>query len=133
MVLPPDALEIFKQDDVIPLILQQNGLSGAHSVPRFKTKPKDVTLVTMGVAPEMIPPIQGKGSCGACPVKINLKKEEDTKKAKKAKETVAGTADEKKEEEETPKAAATQDVPEKMDTTVREEKDSTKNPNDEES
>ena len=40
VVLPPDALEIFKQDEVIPLILQQNGLSSAHSVPRFKTKPK---------------------------------------------------------------------------------------------
>ena len=135
MVLPPDALDIFKQEEVIPLILQQNGLSGAHSVPRFKTKPKGVTLVTMGVAREMIPLIRalgGKGSCGACPVKINVKKKEDTKKAEKAKETVAGIADEKVEEE-SPKAAANQDVPEKMDTTVREEKDTAKIPNDKES
>ena len=96
VVLPPDTLEIFKQEEVIPLILQQNGLTGAHSVPRFKTKPKGVTLVTMGVAPEMIPLIRalgGKGSCGACPVKINVKKEEDSEKAEKAgnaEETVAG-------------------------------------------
>ena len=136
MVLPPDALEIFKQDEVIPLILQQNGLSGAHSVPRFKTKPEGVTLVTMGVAPEMIQLIRalgGKGSCGACPVKINVKKEEDTEKAEKAEETVAETTDEKKGEEKTPNATATQEVPEKMDTTVRVEKDSTQKPNDEES
>ena len=135
MVLPPDALEIFKQEEVIPRILQQNGLTGAHSVPRFKTKPKGVMLVTMGVAPEMIPLIRalgGKGICGACPVKINVKKEEDSKKAEKAEETVAGTAD-KKVEEETPKAVANQDVPEKMDTTVREDKDPAKIPNDEES
>ena len=138
MVLPPDALDIFKQEEVIPLILQQNGLSGAHSVPRFKTKPKGVTLVTMGVAREMIPLIRalgGKGSCGACPVKIKVKKEEDTEKAKKAeetvakeaKETVAETTDRKIGEEETPKTAAAQNEPEKMDTTVRAEKDPTKN------
>ena len=135
VVLPPDTLEIFKEAEVIPLILQQNGLTGGHSNPRFKTKPKGVTLVTMGVAPEMIPLIRalgGKGSCGACPVKINVKKEEDSKKKEEedskkadeagtAKETAAENA-EKNVEEETPETAAKQGEPEKMDTTIREDK-----------
>ena len=137
VVLPPDTLEIFKEAEVIPLILQQNGLTGGHSSPRFKTKPKGVTLVTMNVAPEMIPLIRalgGKGSCGACPVKINVKKEEDSKKkeedSKKAdeagtdKETAAENA-EKNVEEETPETAAKQGEPEKMDTTVHEDKKDT--------
>ena len=130
MVLPPDTLDIFKQEEVIPLILQQNGLTGAHSAPRFKTKPKGVTLITMGVAPEMIPLIRalgGKGSCGACPVKINVKKEEDSEKAAKeaetTKETTADNA-EKNAEEETPETANKQEVT-AMDTTVREDKDTT--------
>ena len=137
VVLPPETLEIFKQEEVIPLILEQNGLSGAHSVPRFKTKPKGVSLVTMGVAPEMIPLIRalgGKGSCGAIPIKINVKKEEDTKKADKVDEPVAGTTDEKEEEDETPKATKElpkEKAPEKMDTSDKEDKDSSKNPNEE--
>ena len=76
IVLPPDTLEIFKQEEVIALILEQNCLSGAHSVPSFKTRDKGVSLVTMGVAPEMVPLIRalgGRGSCGATPIKINVK------------------------------------------------------------
>ena len=65
VVLPPETLEIFKQEEVIPLILEQNGLTGAHSVPRFKTKPKGVSLVTMGMAPEMIPLIRALGGKAA--------------------------------------------------------------------
>ena len=133
--MPPDALEIFKQEEVIPLILEQNGLSGGNSVPRFKTKPKGVSLVTMGVAPEMVPLIRalgGKGSCGACPIKINVKKEEDAEKAEKTKETVAVTTDEKKREEETPKTTeAAQEKPEELDTTNKVDKDSTKPSNEE--
>ena len=124
MVLPPDVLDIFKESEVVPLILQQNGLTGGHSNPRFKTKPKSVTLVTMGVAPEMIPLIRalgGKGSCGACPVKINVKKE--AKEAETTKETTADNA-EKNGEEETPETADKQEET-AMDTTVREEKKDT--------
>jgi len=130
MVLPPDTLDIFKQEEVIPLILQQNGLTGAHSAPRFKTKPKGVTLITMGVAPEMIPLIRalgGKGSCGACPVKINVKKEEDSEKAAKEAETTKETTTdnaEKNGEEETPETADKQEET-AMDTTVREDKKDT--------
>ena len=129
-MLPPDTLEIFKEAEVIPLILQQNGLTGGHSSPRFKTKPKGVTLVTMGVAPEMIPLIRalgGKGSCGACPVKINVKKEEDSEKAAKEAETTKETTTnnvEKNGEEETPENADKQEET-AMDTTVREEKKET--------
>ena len=135
VVLPPETLETFKQEEVIPLILEQNGLSDAHSVPRFKTKPKGVSLVTMGVAPEMVPLIRalgGKGSCRACPIKINVKKEEDVDKGEKVVETVAITTDEKGEEEN-PKATkeATQETPEEMDSTNRVEKDSTKPSNEE--
>ena len=124
MVLPPDVLDIFKEAEVVPLILQQNGLTGSHSNPRFKTKPKSVTLVTMGVAPEMIPLIRalgGKGSCGACPVKINVKKE--AKEAETTKEPTADNA-EKNGEEETPETADKQEET-AMDTTVREEKKDT--------
>ena len=75
----------------------------------------------MGVAPEMIPLIRalgGKGSCGACPIKINVKKEEDAEKAEKTKETVAVNTDEKKGKEETPKTTeAAHEKPEEMDTT----------------
>ena len=86
----------------------------------------------MGVAPEMIPLIRalgGKGSCGAIPIKINVKKEEDVNKDKKVDETVAVTTDEKGEEE-TPKAtkmAPQEKDPENMDTTEKEDKNSTKN------
>ena len=124
VVLPPDVLDIFKESEVVPLILQQNGLTGGHSNPRFKTKPKSVTLVTMGVAPEMIPLIRalgGKGSCGACPVKINVKKE--AKEAETTKEPTADNA-EKNGEEETPETANKQEVT-AMDTTVREDKKDT--------
>ena len=129
VVLPPDVLDIFKEEEVIPLILQQNGLTGGHSNPRFKTKPKSVTLVTMGVAPEMIPLIRalgGKGSCGACPVKINVKKEDSEKAAKEAETTKETTADnaEKNGEEETPETADKQEET-AMDTTVREDKKDT--------
>ena len=64
-----------------------------------------------------------------------MKKEEDVEKTDKVYETAAVTTEEKEGEEETPKAnkEAPQEVPEKMDTTVREEKDSTKISNDEES
>ena len=83
----------------------------------------------MGVVPEMIPLIRalgGKGSCGACPVKINVKREEDSKKtdeAGKAQETAAENA-EKNVEEETPETAAKQGETE-MDTTVQEDKNDT--------
>ena len=46
----------------------------------IKTRPKRVSLVTMGVAPEMVPLIRalgGRGSCSATPIKINMKKEDD--------------------------------------------------------
>ena len=43
-------MDVFKQDDVVPLVLKQNGLEGSHSVPRFKTQDKVVTIVIMGIA-----------------------------------------------------------------------------------
>ena len=47
LVLPPGTLDIWKQKEIIPLVLKQNGLGegqGLHSVPRFKSKPNSVTL-----------------------------------------------------------------------------------------
>ena len=54
MVLPPGALDVFKQEDVVPLVLKQNGLEGSHSVPRFRTKDNGVTIVTMGIIPSLV-------------------------------------------------------------------------------
>ena len=80
MVLPPGALDVFKQDDIVPLVLKQNGLEGSHSVPRFKTKDKGVTIVTMGIAPSLVNGIRslgGRGGMGAMAIKINIKKPEE--------------------------------------------------------
>ena len=84
MPLPPGALEVFKQDDVVPLVLKQNGLEGLPSVPRFKTKDKGVTIVTMGIAPNLVNGIRalgGSGGMGAMAIKINVKKPEEEKVA----------------------------------------------------
>ena len=64
MVLPPGAWDVFKQEDVVPLVLKQNGLEGSHSVPRFRTKDKGVTLVTMGIAPSLVNAIRALGGQG---------------------------------------------------------------------
>ena len=89
MVLPPGALDVFKQEDVVPLVLKQNGLEGSHSVPRFRTKDKGVTIVTMGIAPSLVNAIRalgGRGGMGAMAIKINVKKPEEEKTAEVAKE-----------------------------------------------
>ena len=87
MVLPPGALDVFKQDDVVPLVLKQNGLEGSHSVPRFRTKDKGVTIVTMGIAPSLVNGIRalgGRGGMGAMAIKINVKKPEEEKVAEES-------------------------------------------------
>ena len=84
MVLPPGALDVFRQDDVVPLVLKQNGLEGSHSVPRFRTKDKGVTIVTMGIAPSLVNGIRalgGRGGMGAMAIKINVKKPDEEKVA----------------------------------------------------
>ena len=79
MVLPPGCLDIFKKEDIVPLVLRQNGLEGSHSTPRFKSKDKGVTLVTFGIAPQLVPGIRnlgGRCGMGMMALKINVKKEE---------------------------------------------------------
>ena len=93
IVLPPES-ECFPKEDLVPLILKQNGLEGQHSVPRFKDKPKGVQILTMGVAPEMVEPIRalgGRGVLGMMAVKINVKKDDEKDKSedKKDKDTLS--------------------------------------------
>ena len=81
MVLPPGCLDIFKKEDIVPLVLRQNGLEGSHSTPRFKSKDKGVTLVTFGISPQLVPGIRnlgGRCGMGMMALKINIKKEEST-------------------------------------------------------
>ena len=93
MVLPPGALDVFKKDNVVPLVLRQNGMDGSHSVPRFRTKDKGVTIVTMGIAPSLVKGIRalgGRGGMGAMAIKINVRKpEEETVTKPEDKETLA--------------------------------------------
>ena len=74
-------MEIFNQDDIIPLVLKQNGLEGKHSVPRFKARLRGVTTVTMGIAPELVNGLRALGGfagMGAMTVRVNIKKEKET-------------------------------------------------------
>ena len=87
LVLPPGAEKI-KKENLVPLILKQNGLAGTgkHTVPKFKTKVSrdkakaPLNMVTMGVAPELAMAFRALGgfaSMGARTVKITVSKEED--------------------------------------------------------
>ena len=65
MVLPPGSLDTFTKDDIVPLVLKQNGVEGPHSAPRFKAKPKGITIVTMGISPELAVGIRALGETEA--------------------------------------------------------------------
>ena len=77
LILPPGS-DAIKREIVVPLILKQNSLVGQHTTPRFKTK-SDVTLVTMGVSPDLaagLRNLRGFGGMGARDVKVQLQKDE---------------------------------------------------------
>ena len=77
MVLPPGTLDIFKQDDIVPLVLKQNGLEGSHSVPRFKFKDEGVIQVKIGIGKDLENGLRATGGrigLGAMAIKINIKK-----------------------------------------------------------
>ena len=87
----------------------------------------------MGFAPEMVPLIWalgGRGSCGATPIKINVKKEDK----EVVNEIVAKTADNEEEEEAqdtTVVDESSKNTSEKMDTAKTDEEDSFKDANEE--
>ena len=62
LVLPPGALDMFPKDDIVPLLLKQNGLEGAHSTPHFRSKDKGVSIVAMGIAPQLVNGIRALGT-----------------------------------------------------------------------
>ena len=53
---------MFPKDDIVPLLLKQNGLEGAHSTPHFRSKDKGVSIVAMGIAPQLVNGIRALGT-----------------------------------------------------------------------
>ena len=79
LVLPPGS-EALKREIIVPLILKQNSLAGLHTTPKFKTRTKEVEVITMGVNPELAKGFRSLGgfaSCGARTVKVHMKHVED--------------------------------------------------------
>ena len=94
---------MFPKDDIVPLLLKQNGLEGAHSTPHFRSKDKGVSIVVMGIAPQLVNGIRalgGRAGLGAMSVKINVKKEsEETTETEKPSDQVDESPNENMETE----------------------------------
>ena len=61
--------------------MRQNGLSGKHSNPIFKSIDKGETMITMGISPELktgLTALGGFASMGALSVRIYIKNENFT-------------------------------------------------------
>ena len=70
MNLPSGWNSFIKKEDIIPLIIKQNGLKGKHSMPKFKDGPskgglKEGIQLTMFISPELETGLKALGGCAA--------------------------------------------------------------------
>ena len=62
----PSGWNSFIKEDIIPLIIKQNGLKGKHSMPKFKDgSSKGGIQLTMFISPELETGLRALGGCAA--------------------------------------------------------------------
>ena len=73
----PQGSKSFVKENIVPIVMKQNGLVWKHTSPRFEPTSTGVVMLKMGISPDLVTGLQklgGYAAMGARTVKFNLKK-----------------------------------------------------------